>query len=195
MRRIGLFAACVMCVALGVFALSACNDQQKGLSAQSVSSSSSASSSSVASSSSASSSSSSSSAKANTGTVDVKVTNGTGYDISGVRIKPTAQEDYTDEGSYYGLAFANGTATEFSLKDVKEGQNYDVMLLTTADSKIPVRDIDLAGLKNITFRFEDGIGFITYTDPVSGEGADNRDEALKLADQHVKTYDIENQEG
>lgn len=202
MKRIFQICACVACALLGLLAVTACDNQQKGLSAQSASSvgssSSSISSSSTSSSTSSSSSASSSPAevlKIGAGDVTVRVSNGTGYDITGIRIKPSSAESYSSENSFDGFTFADGTTADVSFAGIAEGQNYDVLLLTSVDSKIAVRDINLAGLKNIAFRFEEGVGFITFTDPTSGGESDNRDQAFALAGVSSNTYDIQNQAG
>lgn len=200
MKRVLLTCACFGCALLGLLAVAACGSQQKGLSAQSVSSSSivSSTASSSVSSSSASSSSSKVVQQIGAGNVTVRASNGTGYDVTGIRIKPTSAEDYSSEDSFDGFMFANGSTADLSFAGIAEGQNCDVLLLTSVDSKIAVRDINLTGLNNITFWFEEGIGYITFTDPTSGKEASNRDQAFAYEDaasQTTNTYDAQNQAG
>ncbi len=129
----------------------------------------------------------------------MEVTNATGYDVIGVRVKLSSDESYSDANSFDGFTFANGSTVQLSFDATGGDTSYDVLLLTSVDSKIAVRNIKLVSLKGIAFHFDQGIGFITYTDPASGEGADNRDEARsgEAADAQSgkNTYDKENQKG
>ena len=50
--------------------------------------------------------------------------------------------------------------------------------------------------KDIVFHFEEGIGFITYTDAATGESFDNRAEAADAEeDAPVVPHDLETQKG
>lgn len=112
------------------------------------------------------------------GTSTIQVLNETGYDIIGLRIKPSSQESYDAKNSFDGFVFANGETADLSFTPQAGANAYDVVLLTAEDSKIAVRNVDLLERKNITFRFEEGIGYITYTDASTGQTVDNRAEAL-----------------
>lgn len=108
------------------------------------------------------------------GDTTVQVKNETGSDIIGLRIKPAGDASYTAENSFDGFVFENGSSVDLSFTKQPGVQSYDVLLLTAEDSKIAVRDIDLVGTKDIVLHFEEGVGFITYTDAATGESFDNR---------------------
>ncbi len=196
---------CAVCAIVWTLFLVACGTQNQSSSAASSASSSSSSAALSAAGNASSSSASSTSAAASNlpsigqGSTSVEVTNATGYDITGVRVKLHSDEGYSDANSFDGFTFADGSTVKLNIDASGEDASYDVLLLTSVDSKIAVRDIKLTSLKGIAFHFDQGIGFITYTDPVSGEGADNRDEARsgEKADAQgdKKTHDTENQAG
>lgn len=200
-RNIIAAIACALVLSASALLMAACGAQNQSSSASSSTSSSGSSASLSAAS--ASSSSSASSSVSNIpsigqGNTSVEVTNETGYDITGVRVKLHSDENYSDANSFDGFTFADGSTVKLNFDASGEDASYDVLLLTSVDSKIAVRDIKLTSLKGIAFRFDQGIGFITYTDPVSGEGADNRSEARsgETADAQGKsTHDTENQAG
>lgn len=130
------------------------------------------------------------------GDVTVRVRNETGYDVIGVRIKDSGATQYTAANSFDGFDFASGTDAGLSFTSVPAASRYDVLLLTSEDSKIAVRDIDLENNKNIVFHFEEGIGFITYTDAETGEAVDNRAEAIDAEDAaDAVSSDLETQQG
>lgn len=172
MKRIAIAA---MCAALGVVVLIGCGCSQGGLSAQSASSNSQS-----GSSQSPSASSSSSSVETiGSGATCVQVSNETGYDIVGVRIKPANAKQFTEENSFKGFDFADGSMVRLCFTEMPETQAYDIVLLTANDSKIGVRGVDLTHVEDITFRFEEGVGFVTFKDPQTGEGADTRDISIE----------------
>lgn len=126
----------------------------------------------------------------------VQVRNETGYDIVGIRIKPVDESEYSAENSFDGFEFPDGDTVLLSFDESDAATNYDVLLLTSKDSKIAVRDIDLVDAEDIVFHFEQGIGFITYTDEKTGESADNRAEALDAElDADTVVSDLETQKG
>lgn len=126
----------------------------------------------------------------------VQVRNETGYDVIGIRIKASDATQYSAENSFDGFNFENGTVVDLSFTPAQAATRYDVLLLTSEDSKIAVRDIDLVNTKNIVFHFEEGVGFITYTDADTGEAADNRAEALDAEeDVDMTVSDLETQKG
>lgn len=158
--------------ALGIFTLVGCS--QGNLTAQSVPSDPQK----ISSQSSSSSSTSSSFELIGTGDASVQVTNGTGYDIVAVRIKPTDANQFTEENSFEGFDFADGSTVELRFTETPKAQTYDIVLITSNDSKIGVRGVDLLHSKDLTFRFEEGIGFATFVDPQTGEGNDTRDASI-----------------
>lgn len=130
------------------------------------------------------------------GDTTVQVKNETGSDIIGLRIKPAGDTSYTAENSFDGFVFENGSSVDLSFTKQPGVQSYDVLLLTAEDSKIAVRDIDLVGTKDIVLHFEEGIGFITYTDAATGESFDNRAEAIDAEeDAPAIPHDLETQKG
>lgn len=130
------------------------------------------------------------------GDTTVQVKNETGSDIIGLRIKPAGDASYTAENSFDGFVFENGSSVDLSFTKQPGAQRYDVVLLTAEDSKIAVRDINLVDTKDIVFHFEEGIGFITYTDAATGESFDNRAEAIDAEeDAPVVPHDLETQKG
>lgn len=130
------------------------------------------------------------------GDTTVQVKNETGSDIIGLRIKPVGDTSYTAENSFDGFVFENGSSIDLSFTKQPGVQSYDVLLLTAEDSKIAVRDIDLVGTKDIVLHFEEGIGFITYTDAATGESFDNRAEAIDAEeDAPAVPHDLETQKG
>lgn len=130
------------------------------------------------------------------GDTTVQVTNETGSDIVGLRIKPATQESYGAENSFDGFVFANGETVYLSFDKVSDVTDYDVVLLTGEDGKIAVRNIKLAESENLAFHFEDGVGYVSYTDASTGQIVDNRTEALDAeADAPVVSEDLETQQG
>lgn len=130
------------------------------------------------------------------GDTTVQVKNETGSDIIGLRIKPVGDASYTAENSFDGFVFENGSSVDLSFTKQPGVQSYDLLLLTAEDSKIAVRDIDLVGTKDIVLHFEEGIGFITYTDAATGESFDNRAEAIDAEeDAPAVPHDLETQKG
>lgn len=131
-----------------------------------------------------------------TGTSSVQVSNETGYDVIGVRIKPVGAKQFTDENSFDGFVFSDGSTVMLCYDEVPTAKVYDIVLLTSNDSKIGVKGVDLAHAKDITFRFEEGIGFVTFTDPQTGEGADTRDAAIDSElDSDALPSDLEGDRG
>ena len=130
------------------------------------------------------------------GDTTVQVRNETGSDIIGVRINPAGDASYTAENTFDGFVFENGTSVDLSFTRQPETQSYDVLLLTAEDSKIAVRDIDLVDTKDIVFHFDEGIGYITYTDASTGQELDNRAEAIGAEeDAPAVSRDLETQRG
>lgn len=184
----------ICCIGIFALALLVCGCMQSGTTASSNSA--------TTSSSTASSSASSSSVASSdlpvigAGDTTVQVKNETGSDIIGLRIKPAGDASYTAENSFDGFVFENGSSVDLSFTKQAGAQRYDVVLLTAEDSKIAVRDIDLVDTKDIVFHFEEGIGFITYTDAATGESFDNRAEAIDAEeDSPAVPHDLETQKG
>lgn len=130
------------------------------------------------------------------GDTTVQVKNETGYDIIGVRIKPVSQIDYGSENSFDGFTFENGETVDLSFTQEKATSSYDVLLLTSEDSKIAVRNIELANARDIVFHFEEGVGYISYTDPKTGALLDSMADAID-AEENAATVpsDLETQKG
>lgn len=114
-----------------------------------------------------------------TGDASSLVTNATGYDVVGIRIKPASASEYTAQNTFDGFEFKEGDTVELRFTEDDAATSYDVLLLTSKDSKIAVRNIDLVNAKDIVFHFEEGIGFITYTDQATGESFDNQADAIE----------------
>lgn len=130
------------------------------------------------------------------GDTTVQVTNETGSDIVGLRIKPASQESYDTQNSFDGFVFSNGETVDLCFDKVAGATGYDVVLLTAEDSKIAVRGIALADSKDLTFRFEDGIGFVSYVDAVTGQTVDNRASAIDAEENAtVVPDDLKTQQG
>jgi hypothetical protein len=134
------------------------------------------------------------------GNTTVEVKNATGYDISGVSVKVSSEEDYPADNSFDGFLYANGLTVKLSFTADDAVASYDVLLTTKDDSLIAVRDIDLVNAKDITFHFDNGIGYITYTDASSGETVDTEESAQQSEqdsanDSDSSNYDLENQAG
>ena len=130
------------------------------------------------------------------GDTTVQVKNETGYDIIGIRIKPSSEADYSAENSFDGFNFSNGSRVDLSFTRAHATSTYDVLLLTSEDSKIAVRDINLIDTKDMVFRFDEGIGYISYTDADTGESVDNRAQALDAEDDaDITVSDLETQKG
>lgn len=130
------------------------------------------------------------------GDTTVQVKNETGYDIIGVCIKPVSQVDYGSENSFDGFTFENGETVDLSFTQEKATSSYDVLLLTSEDSKIAVRNIELANARDIVFHFEEGVGYISYTDPKTGALLDSMADAID-AEESAATVpsDLETQKG
>lgn len=183
------------CLLASTCVLLTCGCAQQQASTQSVSS--------AASASTSTSSASSSSASAQdvvpvigAGDTVVQVRNETGYDIEGVRIKAASAKDYTAENSFDGFVFEDGSTVDLSFDKVANADSYDVLLLTTEDSKIAIRDIDLVNTRDIVFHFEEGIGYITYTDATTGESFDNWANAVDAEeDAVIVPNDLQTQKG
>lgn len=130
------------------------------------------------------------------GSTEVQVTNATGYDVVGVRIKSASSESFTDKDSFSGVQFSNGQTVTLAFTQEAGAQAYDVVLLTASDAKIGVKNIDLVHAKDIVFHFDQGIGYITYTDTTTGATVDNRDTAERANNSGSELpADAESQEG
>lgn len=130
------------------------------------------------------------------GDTTVQVKNETGYDIIGIRIKPSSQAEYSAENSFDGFNFSNGSSVSLSFTRAHSTSSYDVLLLTSEDSKIAVRDINLIDTKDMVFHFDEGVGYISYTDADTGESVDNRMQALDAEDDaDITASDLETQKG
>lgn len=125
----------------------------------------------------------------------MQATNQTGYDIIGVRVKASDQKSYAPEDSFDGSLFGNGETVDILYDQIPGAVTYDVLLLTSEDSKIAVRGIDVDNAENLVFHFEDGLGFVTYTDRKTGKAADNKAAALSMENGDVVPYDVIHQEG
>ena len=138
----------------------------------------------------------SSSALAVSHEITIEVSNATGSDIVAVCIKAAGSDDYSQENSINGLSFANGETMSLAFHEVSDVRAYDVMLITSDDAKISVKNIDLVSAQDITFCFEEGLGYITYTDPVTGEKKDTLEAAANAEEnsQDVPS-DLESQVG
>ena len=130
------------------------------------------------------------------GDTTIQVKNETGYDIIGIRIKPSSQAEYSAENSFDGFNFSNGSSVSLSFTRAHSTSSYDVLLLTSEDSKIAVRDINLIDTKDMVFHFNEGVGYISYTDADTGESVDNRMQALDAEDDaDITASDLETQKG
>lgn len=130
------------------------------------------------------------------GDTTIQVKNETGYDIIGIRIKPSSQAEYSAENSFDGFNFSNGSSVSLSFTRAQSTSSYDVLLLTSEDSKIAVRDINLIDTKDMVFHFNEGVGYISYTDADTGESVDNRMQALDAEDDaDITASDLETQKG
>lgn len=130
------------------------------------------------------------------GDTTIQVKNETGYDIIGIRIKPSSQAEYSAENSFDGFNFSNGSSVSLSFTRAQSTSSYDVLLLTSEDSKIAVRDINLIDTKDMVFHFDEGVGYISYTDADTGESVDNRMQALDAEDDaDITVPDLETQKG
>lgn len=130
------------------------------------------------------------------GNTTIQVKNETGYDIIGIRIKPSSQAEYSAENSFDGFNFSNGSSVSLSFTRAQSTSSYDVLLLTSEDSKIAVRDINLIDTKDMVFHFDEGVGYISYTDADTGESVDNRMQALDAEDDaDITVSDLETQKG
>lgn len=130
------------------------------------------------------------------GDTTIQVKNETGYDIIGIRIKPSSQAEYSAENSFDGFNFSNGSSVSLSFTRAQSTLSYDVLLLTSEDSKIAVRDINLIDTKDMVFHFDEGVGYISYTDADTGESVDNRMQALDAEDDaDITASDLETQKG
>ena len=191
MKRTHMTLLIVTCLMMTMFALIGCGQNHTSDSASSTPSSSAAT------------STSSSTAKSDSalpvigsGDTTVQVKNETGYDIIGVRIKPVSQVDYGAENSFDGFTFENGETVDLSFTQEKATSSYDVLLLTSEDSKIAVRNIELVNARNIVFHFEEGIGYISYTDPKTGAPHDNMADATDAEENAaIVPSDLETQKG
>ena len=103
---------------------------------------------------------------------------------------------YGAENSFDGFTVADGETVDLSYTPVANAGTYDLVLLTANDSKIAVRKVKLADAKDISFHFEEGVGYASYTDAKSGQTIDNRAEALDAEDDAaVVPQDLETQKG
>ena len=127
----------------------------------------------------------------------VEVTNQTGYDFVGVKVKG-ANEEAFDDARTYELTLGNGaTATvAFAAADGAQGV-YDFVFITQNDSHIGFNGVNIATMKNIVLQFEQGIGYVSYTNE-AGEQLSNKDETIALIDSQgdtLSTHDKQTQLG
>ena len=135
-------------------------------------------------------------------TVKVSLTNDTGYDVSAIAVRAAGESEYDATHTFESITFKDGMTSEISfqeiLKDGKPVETYDVLLTTTDDSFIEVFDVDLVGAKDLTIKFENGVGYVEYRTEGSDEVQSNQEEAEQNSVQNtedVETYDTQNQLG
>ena len=147
--------------------------------------------SSAASSSTASTSNAVSSLSIGNGSKTVTVENETGSTVSGLAFKASADSDYADDCTFSGFTFTNGMQASISFDPIAaaqstSGSTYDVKLTTTDDSLIVINQIDLENASDITFRFEDGYGYITYLDN-NNQTVSTKDQAIEIEKKAAET--------
>lgn len=130
------------------------------------------------------------------GSASVSVKNDTGLDFTTVSVKATADSSYADDHTFDNVNFANGDTKTLKFNPIGAAaatangtttQHYDVRLTTADDSIAVITDIDLPNLKDIVFKYENGIGYITYTDASTGQSTNNQSTAIEQAQTDAQT--------
>lgn len=127
-------------------------------------------------------------------TVQVELTNNTGYDFVRMQVKSAGAAQY-DPDQAYDVSFANGAHETFSIEVDPNVDTHDFMFVTEDDSRIGADGVNLATMHDITLRFEDGFGFVTYTDDAGEEHSTKEATVAQVGNESVETYDQQNQRG
>lgn len=184
--------ACVLACSCAGFALVGCNGSQSTSSTSSTAQVSESSSS--VSSAQSSSSQTGSEQAAELETVQVELTNDTGYDFVRMLVKSAGAAQY-DPDQAYDVSFANGAHETFSIEVDPNVDTHDFMFVTEDDSRIGADGVNLATMHDITLQFEDGFGFVTYTDDAGEQHSTKEATVAQVGNESVETYDQQNQRG
>lgn len=140
------------------------------------------------------------SAASATEAVTATIRNATGYDVASLAVKAAGQDEYDARHTFEGVVLPDGETTTLEflpiLVDGEPATAYDVLAITTNDSVIEALGVDLLGARDLTLRFDDSVGYVSYRDANTNEVVDNREEAeeaLQNATQDIQTYDMLNQ--
>lgn len=153
-------------------------------------------------SSSVSSSESSSQTSTDESSITVTLKNETGEEIASVAVKASGTSEYSETHTFNGFYLKNGDSADLTFEQIqvegKPATSYDLQFVTTNDAIMEMPGLDLANLKEVTLKFEDSVGYVEYTDAVSGETVNNKEESEQLVNQNtenITTYDQQNQLG
>lgn len=135
-------------------------------------------------------------------TVKVSLTNDTGYDVTTIAVRAAGESEYDATHTFEGITFKDGMTSEISFQEILKGgkpvETYDVLLTTAEESFIEVFDVDLVGAKDLTIKYENGVGYVEYRTEGSDEVQSNQEEAEENSVQNtedIETYDTQNQLG
>lgn len=128
----------------------------------------------------------------------ITATNGSGYSITSLNVRETSSEDYADSTAVSVQGFDDGTTQEitFSVPTSVASGTVDLLCETSDGFSFVVHDIDLFSIGTIDIKFDNGVGYVSYEDPETGEVTDNRDESADAeANSDTTTYDQQTQYG
>lgn len=132
----------------------------------------------------------------------IEVSNETGYEIASIALRASGDTNYAEGLTFNGLNIVNGQTAHISFnKIVRDGTpvtSYDVKALTPNQGIMEFRNVDLLNLHNLCLKFDEGVGYVSYTDASSGQTADTKDESVQLQKDeagNISTYDKQNQLG
>lgn len=135
------------------------------------------------------------------GAVSVEIVNATGYDINSLSIMPSNQSDYATDATYTNFLFKDGATADLSYaKSDDPSQQYDLKFKTTGDGTIAVSNVSFTNVSNLTIRFDEGFGYVTYVETTTGKAVSGfqqakQDQAEASKSDSYKNYDTENQAG
>ena len=129
--------------------------------------------------------------------VSVTIRNATGYDVASIAVRAAGQDEYDARHTFEGVVLPDGETTTLEFLPIMVGGGpasaYDVLATTTNDAIIEVQDVDLLGVQDLTLRFDDSVGYVSYRDAQTHEVVDNKEEAeqaLQTEGQNIQTYDM-----
>lgn len=122
------------------------------------------------------------------GSVSTLITNGLGSDITSLKVRVNGTEKWGEELLAEQQTVLAEKTDELNMLLEKQGATYDLLLGLAKGEDVEIHGIDFATMKDITLKYEDGVGFVTYKD-ADGNEVSTKDAALaekKAAEEKAK---------